>query len=149
MSDLPDTIHAEITRLSEQGNTLAEAGDCHAAVASFEEALDLLPPPIEQWSAACWLFTAIGDTLFLAERYGEAIQPLLDAVKCAGGIGNPFLHLRLGQTQLELGNEVLAADELTRAYMGAGQEIFEEEPAKYFDLVKSKLKPPVGGWLQK
>ena len=146
MSDLPDNIHAEITRLSEQGNALADAGDCNAAVRCFKEALDLLPPPIEQWSAACWLFTAIGDTLFQSARYSEAIQPLLDAVKCAGGIGNPFVHLRLGQTQLELGHEVLAADELARAYMGAGKEIFEEEPAKYFAFVKSKLKPPAGGW---
>jgi len=146
MSDLPDNIHTEITRLSEQGNALADAGDCDAAVRCFEAALDLLPPPIEQWSAACWLFTAIGDTLFQSARYREAIQPLLDAVKCAGGIGNPLVHLRLGQTQLELGHEVLAADELARAYMGAGKEIFEEEPAKYFDLVKSKLKLPAGGW---
>lgn len=146
MTDLPNDIHAEITRLSEQGNALADAGECSAAVQCFEAAIELLPPPIEQWSAACWLFTAMGDTLFLAERYGEAIQPLLDAVKCAGGIGNPFLHLRLGQTQLELGHEVLAADELARAYMGAGREIFEEEPAKYFAFVKSRLKPPPGGW---
>ncbi len=146
MSDLPDNIHAEITRLSEQGNALADAGDCNAAVSCFEKALDHLPSPIEQWSAACWLFTAIGDMLFQSARYSEAIQPLLDAVKCAGGIGNPFLHLRLGQTQLELGHEVLAADELARAYMGAGKEIFEEEPSKYFTFVKSKLKPPAGGW---
>ncbi len=146
MTELPDSIHSAITRLSEQGNALADAGDCDAAVQCFEEALDLLPPPIEPWSAACWLFTAIGDTLFQAARYSEALQPLLDAMKCPGGIGNPFVHLRLGQTQLELGNEVLGADELARAYMGAGKEIFEEEPAKYFTFVKSKLKPPVGGW---
>lgn len=146
MTDLPDNIHAEITRLSEQGNALADVGECDAAVRCFEEALELLPSPIEQWSAACWLFTAIGDTLFQSARYSEAIQPLLDAVKCAGGIGNPFVHLRLGQTQLELGHEVLAADELARAYMGAGGEIFEEEPAKYFAFVKSRLKPPAGGW---
>ena len=86
---------------------MADAGNCNAAVKCFEDALDLLPLPLDQWSAACWLFTAIGDTLFLADRYSEAIQPLLDAVKCSGGIGNPFLHLRLGQTQFELGNEVL------------------------------------------
>lgn len=37
MADLPDIIHAEITRLSEQGNALAHAGDCDAAVRCFEE----------------------------------------------------------------------------------------------------------------
>jgi tetratricopeptide (TPR) repeat protein len=146
MTELPDSIHTEITRLSEQGNTLADAGECDAAVLCFQQALDLLPLPIEPWSAACWLFTAIGDTLFQSARYREALQPLLNAVKCAGGLGNPFVHLRLGQTQLELGNEVRAADELARAYMGGGKEVFEEEDSKYFTFVKSKLRPPVGGW---
>ncbi len=144
--ELSDTLHAEITQLSESGNALADEGKCDEAIHCFEQALDLLPEPIEKWSAACWLFTAIGDTYFLEGDYARAIQPLLDAMKCPGGIGNPFLHLRLGQTQLELGNDILAADELTRAYMGAGTEIFEGEAPKYLALVKSVLREPPGGW---
>ena len=36
--------------------------------------------------------------------------------------GNPFLRLRLGQVQVELGALDEAADNLTRAYMGGGRE---------------------------
>ncbi len=58
--------------------------------------------------------------------------------------GNPFILLRLGQTYFELGNMKKAADELVRAYMGVGTEIFEGEDPKYFDLVRASILPPDG-----
>jgi hypothetical protein len=61
---------------------------------------------------------------------------------CPGDIGNPFLHLRLGQSQLELGNRERAADELARAYMGGGKEIFEQDEPEYFQFLKTVLKKP-------
>ncbi len=56
-------------------------------------------------------------------------------------VGNPFILLRLGQTYFELGNMKKAADELVRAYMGVGTEIFEGEDPKYFDLVRASTYP--------
>jgi hypothetical protein len=44
-----------------------------------------------------------------------------------------FLHLRLG------------ADELARAYMGAGADIFDGA-GKYFAFLKSRLQAPPDGW---
>jgi hypothetical protein len=38
-----------------------------------------------------------------------------------------------------------AADELTRAYMGAGDEIFQDAE-KYFAFLKTRIKPPGGKW---
>jgi hypothetical protein len=67
------------------------------------------------------------------------------AMHCPDAIGNPFLHLRLGQCQYELGNLDQAADELARAYMGGGEEIFEEDEREYFTFLKTRLKPPPGG----
>ena len=67
------------------------------------------------------------------------------AMHCPEAIGNPFLHLRLGQCQFELGSLDRAADELARAYMGAGEEIFEAAD-KYFEFLKTRLEPPPGGW---
>lgn len=57
---------------------------------------------------------------------------------CPGAIGNPFIHLRLGQAQLELGNTDRAADELMRAYMGGGLEIFAMEDERYLDFLASR-----------
>lgn len=144
--ELPDDIHQEILRLSERGNVLADAGCVTEAVQCFESALDLLPEPLAQWSAATWLLAGIGDLHFLNGHYLEALPSLLDAMKCPDGIGNPFLHLRLGQVQFELGHDICAADELARAYMGAGKDIFESEDPKYFELVKVSLREPPLGW---
>lgn len=64
---------------------------------------------------------------------------------CPNAIGNPFLHLRLGQCQLELGNMDFAADELTRAYAVAGKDVFSGAD-KYLAFLKTRLQPPPGGW---
>jgi hypothetical protein len=61
-------------------------------------------------------------------------------MRCPGAIGNPFLHLRLGQVQFELGDLTRAADELTRAYMGAGEDIFQEQAPKYFEFLKTRIQ---------
>jgi hypothetical protein len=115
-------------------------------VKEYEKALALLPSPVSMWEAATWIWAAIGDTYFLSGNFAEAYKAFSEGTHCPGGVGNPFVHLRLGEIQFELGNEIVAADELARAYMGGGSKIFDGEPAKYFDFVKTKIKMPPGGW---
>ena len=105
----------------------------------------LLPEPKTQWQACTWLLSAIGDANFLGGNYEQAKVALSDAMHCPGAIGNPFIHLRLGQTQFELGNRSRAADELARAYMAEGKDIFSAENPKYFEFLKTVLKPPASG----
>lgn len=60
-------------------------------------------------------------------------------------MGNPFLHLRLGQCQFELGSFDVATDELMRAYKGGGADVFAHEDRKYLEFVAARaldLKPP-------
>jgi hypothetical protein len=52
---------------------------------------------------------------------------------------NPLIHLRLGQLYHEGGKLEKAADELARAYMGAGGDIFIREDPKYFEFLKTKI----------
>ena len=92
------------------------------------------------------MLSAIGDALFQQGQFERARDAFTDAISCRGGLGNPFIHLRLGQIQLEIGTEAKAADELTRAFMGGGKEIFEREDPKYFAFLTTKLLPPPGGW---
>jgi hypothetical protein len=61
-------------------------------------------------------------------------------------LGNPFLHLRLGQCRFELGDLDRAADELARAYMADGEDVFDGEDPKYLAFLKTRLQPPPGGW---
>lgn len=146
MTELPDDTHKRILKLSADGDALAESGRYPDALEIYWTAWDLLPEPQTDWEAATWLLAAIGDANFLGDDYGAGRDNLSNAMHCPGAIGNPFLHLRLGQCQLELGNEDRAADELARAYMAGGHKIFEDQDPKYFDFLKTKLDPPPGGW---
>lgn len=103
-----------------------------AAVEKYIEALELLPEPKTDWEACTWLLTAIDNANFKSKNYEHARAALTDAMHCPGAIGNSFIHLRFGQSQFELGNMQRADDELARAYVGAGKEIFSEEDPKYF-----------------
>lgn len=138
---LDDATHARITSICDSGNALAEAGELDAAILKYEEALGLVPRPIYDWEAATWILTAVGDVLFQKGRYNEARDTLKEAMRCPGAIGNPFIHLRLGQAHFELKEYERAKDELARAYMGGGDEIFEGEATKYKNYIKEILRP--------
>jgi len=143
--ELPETIHKKIISLSKEGDAFAEKAKYREAIKKYIEAFQLLPEPVEQWDACTWLLAAIGDANFLSKDYEHARLALSDAMRCPNAIGNPFIHLRLGESQFELGNKKKAADELARAYMGAGKDIFKEEDPKYFEFLKTVLKPPANG----
>jgi tetratricopeptide (TPR) repeat protein len=143
MAELADDLYARITLLTEQGNVLADRGEFDAALGVFREAWDLLPEPREEWTAATWILTAIGDMHFMSGRYAQALDPFQRAILCPDGLGNPFIHMRLGQVQFEVGNIERAKDELARAFMGGGDEIFKDEDPKYWRFIREILLPPV------
>lgn len=140
MAELADEIHAEIQRLCALGDERANAKRFPEALQSYWTAWDLLPEPKTEWAAATWILAAVGDSNFLGGDYGAGRDNLSQAMYCPNAIGNPFLHLRLGQCQLELQAFDRAADELMRAYMGAGAEIFEDQDPKYLRFLQSRAK---------
>jgi hypothetical protein len=77
---------------------------------------------------------------YLGGDYVAGRDNLANAMHCPAAIGNPFIHFRLGQCQFELGNLDRAADELMRAYMGAGREIFDQDDPKYFQFLATRAK---------
>ena len=48
--------------------------------------------------------------------------------------------MRLGQCHFELGELDRAADELMRAYMGAGSDIFKDQDPKYIEFLNTRAK---------
>jgi len=146
MAELNERTHDQIERLCAEGDQHAECGKYARALEFYWKAYDLLPEPKTDWEAATWILTAVGDANFLSGDFKAGRDNLSSAMRCPDAIGNPFLHLRLGQCQFELGDTDRAADELTRAMMGGGEEILREEDPKYWKFLKTKLKPPKGGW---
>ena len=142
MDVLPDKTLKQIQKLSREGDALAETQEFPDALKKYWAAWDLLPEPRIEHEAATWLLTAIGDSNFRSGEIVEARDHLSNAMHCPGAIGNPFIHLRLGQCQLDLGDEKRAVDELTRAYMAEGEKIFEGENPKYLTFLKTKIDQP-------
>lgn len=139
--ELDDALHARIVQLTDTGNRICEeGGDLRAAIAAYQDALDLLPPPVERWEAASWILTALGDCHFLLGEHVRAHELLTRAMRVPGALGTGFIHLRLGQVQLELGNTARAADELARAYMAEGRELFADEDPKYYAFLRTRMR---------
>lgn len=136
--------HSEIKELCARGDEFAKQKQFKSAFAFYRDALNLVPKPVEDWEATTWILAAIGDLYFVEGKFEKSLAAFDDAVRCVGGLGNPFIHLRLGESCFELGNKDRAADELTRAYMGAGPEIFQKEDPKYLKFLSTRIKPPDG-----
>src|SRR5438477_11803262 len=104
MAELDDEVYEVIKARCAEGDELAEADRFDEAVRKYEDALALVPKPVDHWSAATWIYAAIGDAWFLKGEYERARHAMNRALICPDGIGNPFIHLRLGQAQFELGD---------------------------------------------
>lgn len=140
--EIDSNIEQQIKEICDEGDVLIEMKEYTDAFNNFIQALNLVPEPKDQYPTTVNIMAGLGDVCFQTESYEQAKQVLSDAMHCVGGIGNPFLHLRLGQCQFELGNEESAVDELTRAYKSAGKELFDNEDPKYFSFLKTKIEPP-------
>jgi tetratricopeptide (TPR) repeat protein len=141
-NELPDDLHEQIKSLCAEGDELAAAQSFEQAIARYNEAWGLVPDPKNRWAASTWIMAAIGDACFLGGYLTSALDALRYAMHCPDGLGNPFLHLRLGQVLFDRGELAEAADELARAYMGGGDEIFAAEDARYRAFLGTRMKLP-------
>lgn len=114
--ELSDELYDRIEELSETGNEAMESEDYAKAISCFQEALDILPEPKEDWEAYLWLVGSIGDAHFMMGNYGKSLEFFR---KCynIGETDNPFILLRLGENYLEMEDETNATEFLLRAYM--------------------------------
>ncbi|OUJ14921.1 hypothetical protein [Acetobacter sp. DsW_063] len=135
--ELPDDLYERIKSLCKKGDDLAKAALFDEALDQYDAAWRLVPDPKNTWEASTWILAAIADSCFLAGYNTSATEALAYAMTCPGGLGNPFLHLRYGQSLFDLDQKDHAADELMRAYMGGGIEIFHGEDKKYLTFLRS------------
>jgi tetratricopeptide (TPR) repeat protein len=137
---LPPDVQQRMDELCREGDERLDAGSFDKALEAYRAAAELIPDPKEDWEASTWIFTAIGEALFFSGEYAEALQNLRVAVVSPDGLGNPLVHLRLGEVYYELDDFEKAGDELTRAYMGGGKEIFESEDPKYINFLTKTIE---------
>jgi tetratricopeptide (TPR) repeat protein len=139
MAELPESLYQEILVLSHEADRALDPGGFDTALGLYNDALQLVPEPLNDWNATTWLLASIGNAAFFAGYFDVAIEALTDAVLAPNGLGNPFIHLRLGQSSFELGDFRRAADELLRAYMALGDKCFEREDPKYREFLGMQI----------
>ena len=142
MTEISCEDYEVIQKRCKAGDALAEKGKYKDAIQEYNAAFKLIPEPKYEYEAATWVLAAIGNSCFFGDFLKSALEAFEYAIHCPGGLGNPFIHLRLGQLEYGRGNMTKAADELARAYMGAGKEIFKNEDPKYFEFLKTQIEPP-------
>ncbi len=136
--DLTEEQQLLIDDYCEQADQEVDKGNYAKAIAFFNQALEVLPQPKEDWEAAGWIQASIGDAYFNDSKYAEALAPLLAAQYIYGEEEpNPFVMLRLGSTYFELNDHKNAADFLLRAYKIEGEELFEDDK-KYLNFLKKE-----------
>ena len=141
MPPISTELQAEIDRLCALGDTHADRDRFPDALGLYWQAWDLLPEPKIDCEAATWILAAVGDANFLGRDYEAGVDNLSTVMHCPGGIGIPFLHMRLGQCQFELGDYARAIDELNRAFVGGGEDLFDDEDPKYLDYLDANGPP--------
>ena len=138
--ELDEATFQALTAHSDEGNRWCDEAQYARALPHYQKALQLIPRPLEDWEASTWVLTAIADCLFLMGEHAQAAVHLKQVLGCPGAWGNAFIHLRLGQTALKLGQEDLAKEHLARAYMGGGGELFEDEAPEYLHFLRRFMK---------
>ncbi|MFY0562634.1 hypothetical protein ACN28E_02225 [Archangium lansingense] len=138
---MDDARHERISELCVMGEELARQRELASALLKYREALALIPRPVEEHDVSLRVLTALGDMCFQLGRFSEGKHALQGAARSSGGLGTPFVHLRLGQCELELGNTERAVEELARALTHGGEALFEGIDSKYLAFVKSLPRP--------
>jgi tetratricopeptide (TPR) repeat protein len=141
METLDKKIVSKVEKLFTRGDKFADEELFEEALDCYYEAWELLPEPKIKWDAATVLLGSIGDLNFATGDFEAGRNNLQLAMQCPNAVGNPFLHLRLGQCHFELNETEFAADELVRAFSEGGPEIFDADDLKYLHFVQGKIGP--------
>lgn len=133
-------FNKSIDELAEKGNALFDKGKYAEAVEVWQKGLDSLDKPLNVQSEAVWFQTSIADALFMQGQYEKAYAYLFEAKSNLSGEGynDPFVMMRLGQCSYESGKDD-AKEYLMRAYMLAGEDIFENDDEKYLEAIKDLI----------
>jgi len=110
--------------------------DHKGALRVFYQAWLKLPKPQHDHLESSWVLTGIGDCYFKLRQFQQAIEALSSALHCPSGDQSAFIHLRLGQCLLDIGETGSARRSLFKAFQLGGLKAFEQEPPKYPEAIK-------------
>lgn len=125
--ELPEDIQDVLEEICDQGNEALDDGEPEEALLFYRQALDILPPPAEDWEVYGYIQAAMGDAFFALKEYAEALDHFETATAYSGDDENAFLLMRVGQCHRRLGDGKTAVEFLRRAHDLEGDIVFNDD----------------------
>ena len=136
MEELSEKLYEAITNLLDEGNELVERGKYKEAIAYYEEAMNRLPEPKEDWTLFDTIAICIGDSYYEMGEYIVADRFYSMSLTRGSGIENPYVWYVKGRNLIKLGNKEEGVDALMRAYMLDGTDVFDTDDGKFLSYIE-------------
>ena len=136
MEELSEKLYEAITNLLDEGNELVERGKYKEAIAYYEEAMNRLPEPKEDWALFDTIAICIGDSYYEMGEYIVADRFYSMSLTRGSGIENPYVWYVKGRNLIKLGNKEEAIDALMRAYMLDGTDVFDTDDGEFLSYIE-------------
>jgi len=131
----------QIKQLCGEAYKAYDQQDHKTALRVFYQAWLKLPKPQHDHLESSWVLAGIGDCYFKLRQFQQAIEALSSALHCPSGDQSAFIHLRLGQCLLDIGETGSARRSIFKAYQLGGQKAFEQESLKYIESINDLIQP--------
>ena len=136
MEELSEKLYEAITNLLDEGDELVERGKYKEAIAYYEEAMNRLPEPKEDWALFDTIAICIGDSYYEMGEYIVADRFYTMSLTRGSGIENPYVWYVKGRNLIKLGNKEEAIDALMRAYMLDGTDVFDTDDGEFLSYIE-------------
>ena len=104
----------------------------------YEKALRLLSFGRENEEQTARALVSLGDCYYLKSDFRAAVREYSKACNLPLGYANSYALLRLGQVYYDMEYLSQAKHYLLQAYLIEGQDLFEYEDSKYYELIKDE-----------
>lgn len=136
MEELSEKLYEAITNLLDEGDELVERGKYKEAIAYYEEAMNRLPEPKEDWTLFDTIAICIGDSYYEMGEYIVADRFYTMSLTRGSGIENPYVWYVKGSNLIKLGNKEEGVDALMRAYMLDGTDVFDTDDGEFLSYIE-------------
>ena len=136
MEELSEKLYEAITNLLDEGDELVERGKYKEAIAYYEEAMNRLPEPKEDWTLFDTIAICIGDSYYEMGEYIVADRFYTMSLTRGSGIENPYVWYVKGRNLIKLDNKGEGVDALMRAYMLDGTDVFDTDDGEFLSYIE-------------
>jgi tetratricopeptide (TPR) repeat protein len=138
---LSDEISEKIDKLAIEGNAIFEEEKYVKAIDVFQEGLNLIPEPKENYEASLWFLVGIGEAYWFLDEYENSLSYWDQSLNVVTGNENIFVRFRKAQVLFELNRFKDAFLEFqTYAQLDKKQVFFLDEEEKYLKFFQKGSK---------